>query len=38
MLTIPAQTLPSAETLRRIKLLSDRELRALADQYGSLFD
>jgi DNA mismatch repair protein MutH len=33
MLTIQAQTLPRAEALRRIKLLSGKDLRPLADQY-----
>lgn len=33
MLTIQAQTLPRAEALRRIQLLSGKDLRPLADQY-----
>jgi DNA mismatch repair protein MutH len=33
MLTIQTQTLPRAEALRRIKLLSGRDLRPLADQF-----
>lgn len=34
MLTIQTQTLPRAEALRRIKLLSGKDLRPLAGQYG----
>lgn len=33
MLTIQVQTLPRAEALRRIKLLSGKDLRPLADQF-----
>jgi DNA mismatch repair protein MutH len=33
MFTIQAQTLPRAEALRRIKLLSGKDLRPLADQF-----
>jgi DNA mismatch repair protein MutH len=33
MLTIQVQTLPRAEALRRIKLLSGKDLRPLADRY-----
>ena len=34
MLTIQTRTLPRAEALRRIKLLSGKDLRPLAEQYG----
>jgi DNA mismatch repair endonuclease MutH len=34
MLTLQVQTLPRAEALRRIKLLSGKDLRPLADVYG----
>lgn len=34
MLTIQTQTLPRAEALRRIRLLSGKDLRPLAGQYG----
>jgi DNA mismatch repair protein MutH len=34
MLVIQTQTLPRAEALRRIRLLTGKDLRPLADQYG----